>query len=186
MEIKAAKVTTTIKHKETGEIYKTEEEWKAKGIEEKDIRRDVHVLMPSLDLFGKTKQVENLGEIMTKSHRQRYGFGSFIKKITRPVKKVAKKVLKSPLGKAALIGGGLYGLGGLQSLGGSGMFKAGQGLSRFGNLAKIFKSKGMLGDLLYSGEGKKRKFSLGKAGLLGLGAAGTILQFYISLLFLNY
>ena len=50
---------------------------------------------------------------MTKPHRQRYGFGSFIKKITRPVKKVAKKVLKSPLGKAALLGGlGLYGLGG--------------------------------------------------------------------------
>ena len=29
---------------------------------------------------------------MTKPHRQRYGFGSFIKKITRPVKKVAKKL----------------------------------------------------------------------------------------------
>jgi hypothetical protein len=53
--IKAAKVTTTIKHKETGEKYKTEEDWKAKGIEEKDIRRDVHVLMPKLDLFSKTK-----------------------------------------------------------------------------------------------------------------------------------
>ena len=50
-----AKVTTTIKHKQTGEVYKTEEEWKTKGIEEKDIRRDVHVLMPRLDLFGKTK-----------------------------------------------------------------------------------------------------------------------------------
>ena len=54
-EINAAKVTTTIKHKETGEIYKTEEEWKAKGIQEKDIRRAVHVLMPKLDLVGKTK-----------------------------------------------------------------------------------------------------------------------------------
>jgi hypothetical protein len=53
--IKPAKVTTTIKHKQTGEIYKTEEDWKAKGIEEKDIQRDVHVLMPKLDLFGKTK-----------------------------------------------------------------------------------------------------------------------------------
>ena len=53
--IKPAKVTTTIKNKETGEIYNTEEDWKAKGIEEKDIRRDVHVLMPKLDLFGKTK-----------------------------------------------------------------------------------------------------------------------------------
>jgi len=53
--LQAAKVTTTIKHKETGEIYRTEEEWKAKGILEKDIRRDVHVLMPKLDLFSKTK-----------------------------------------------------------------------------------------------------------------------------------
>jgi len=53
--LKPAKVTTTIKHKETGEIYESEEDWKAKGIEEKDIRRDVHVLMPPLDLFGKTK-----------------------------------------------------------------------------------------------------------------------------------
>ena len=53
--LKATKVTTTIKHKQTGEKYKNEEEWKAKGIPEKDIRRDVHVLMPALDLFTKTK-----------------------------------------------------------------------------------------------------------------------------------
>ena len=50
-----AKVTTTIKNKHSGVIYKTEEEWKAKGIPESDIRRDVHVLMPDLDLFSKTK-----------------------------------------------------------------------------------------------------------------------------------
>ena len=55
MQLKPAKVTTTISNLKTGEIYKTEDEWKAKGIEEKDIRRDVHVLMPKLDLFGKTK-----------------------------------------------------------------------------------------------------------------------------------
>jgi|TARA_R110002020_G_scaffold75514_1_gene192100 hypothetical protein len=55
MELKAAKVTTTISNKKTGEKYKNEEEWKAKGISEKDIRRDVHVLMPRLDLFGETK-----------------------------------------------------------------------------------------------------------------------------------
>jgi len=53
--LKAAKVTTTISNKKTGEIYKTEEDWKAKGIGEEDIKRDVHVLMPKLDLFGKTK-----------------------------------------------------------------------------------------------------------------------------------
>jgi len=53
--LKAAKVTTTISNLKTKEKYKTEEEWKAKGIDEKEIRRDVHVLMPKLDLFSKTK-----------------------------------------------------------------------------------------------------------------------------------
>ena len=47
--------TITIKNKKTGEVYRTEEEWKAKGIEEKNIQRDVHVLMPKLDLLSKTK-----------------------------------------------------------------------------------------------------------------------------------
>ena len=38
-----------------GEKYKNDEEWKAKGIPESDIRRDFRVLMPSLHLFGETK-----------------------------------------------------------------------------------------------------------------------------------
>ena len=54
-EIKPDKIITTISNLKTGEIYKTEEEWKAKGVKEKDIRRDVKVIMPSLDLFGKTQ-----------------------------------------------------------------------------------------------------------------------------------
>ena len=33
----------------------SEEEWKSKGIPEEDIQRDVTVIMPSLDLLGKTK-----------------------------------------------------------------------------------------------------------------------------------
>jgi len=111
---------------------------------------------------------------MTKSQRQRYGFGSFIKKITRPVKKIAKKVWKSPLGKAALIGGGLYSLGGLQSLGGSGMFKAGQGLQRFRNLGSMFKSGNLLGQLVRN---KAGKLSLGKMALMGLGTAGAVMPF---------
>ena len=53
-EIKPDKIITTISNLKTGEIYTTEEEWKAKGIDEKDIRRDVKVIMPALDLFGKT------------------------------------------------------------------------------------------------------------------------------------
>ena len=48
-------IITTISNLKTGEIYKTEEEWKAKGVDEKDIRRDVKVIMPPLDLLSKTK-----------------------------------------------------------------------------------------------------------------------------------
>ena len=50
-----AKVTTTIKHKETGVIYKDDEEWKRLGIDPTNIQRDVLVKMPRLDLYGKTK-----------------------------------------------------------------------------------------------------------------------------------
>ena len=54
-ELKPTKVITTISNLKTKEVYKTEEEWKTKGVSEKDIRRDVTVHMPRLDLFGKTK-----------------------------------------------------------------------------------------------------------------------------------
>ena len=36
--------------------------------------------------------------------RQLYGLGSFVKKITKPI----KKAVKSPLGKAALLAAGAY------------------------------------------------------------------------------
>ena len=50
-----AKTKTIIKHKKTGEQYKNEEEWKAKGISVEDIQKDVNVEVPKLDLFAKTK-----------------------------------------------------------------------------------------------------------------------------------
>ena len=50
-----AEVITTIKHKKTGVIYKTEEEWKTLQIPTEDIQRDVLVKIPKLDLFAKTK-----------------------------------------------------------------------------------------------------------------------------------
>ena len=50
-----AEVITTIKNKKTGAIYKTEEEWKTLQIPVEDIRRDVLVKIPKLDLFSKTK-----------------------------------------------------------------------------------------------------------------------------------
>ena len=50
-----AKVTTTIKHKETGVVYKDEEEWKGLKVDPANIQRDVLVTLPKLDLFAKTK-----------------------------------------------------------------------------------------------------------------------------------
>jgi hypothetical protein len=52
--LKPEKIIETISNLKTGEVYKDDNEWKSKGIPETDIRRDVKVLMPSLDLFGKT------------------------------------------------------------------------------------------------------------------------------------
>ena len=53
--IKPEKIIETISNIKTGEIYKNDEEWKSKVIPKEDIRRDVKVIMPSLDLFPKTK-----------------------------------------------------------------------------------------------------------------------------------
>ena len=48
-------IITTISNKKTGEIYKDEEALKAANIPSEDVRRDVKVIMPPLDLFSKTK-----------------------------------------------------------------------------------------------------------------------------------
>ena len=55
MLIKPKDIIEKISNKKTGEVYKNEDDWKAKGVPEEDIKRDVTVIMPSLDLFGKTK-----------------------------------------------------------------------------------------------------------------------------------
>ena len=52
--------------------------------------------------------------------RQLYGLGSLVKKITKPI----KKIIKSPIGKAALAGAAIYFGGGKglpQFMGGQGM-----------------------------------------------------------------
>ena len=51
----AVKTVTTISNKITGIKYTSEEEWKNLGIDPQDIRRDVKVTIPKLDLFAKTK-----------------------------------------------------------------------------------------------------------------------------------
>jgi len=53
--IKPEKIIETITNLKTGEKYNDDNEWKSKGIPETDIRRDIKVIMPSLDIFGKTK-----------------------------------------------------------------------------------------------------------------------------------
>ncbi len=49
------KIITKITNKKTGEVYETEEALKAANIPEEDVQRDVTVIMPPLDLFGKTQ-----------------------------------------------------------------------------------------------------------------------------------
>ena len=55
IELKPKKIVEKITNKKTGEEYKNDSEWKAKGISPDDIRRDVTVMMPSLDFLSKTK-----------------------------------------------------------------------------------------------------------------------------------
>ena len=56
MEIlKPKKIIEKITNKKTGETYKDDNEWKSKGVPEEDIRKDVTVVMPSLNLLGETK-----------------------------------------------------------------------------------------------------------------------------------
>ena len=55
IELTPEKIITKITNKKTGEVYETEEALKAANIAEEDIQRDVTVIMPPLDLIGKTK-----------------------------------------------------------------------------------------------------------------------------------
>jgi len=55
MKVYNAKVEETYRHKETGEIFKKRKDWEAKGYKNEDMAQDVKVIMPTLDLVGKTK-----------------------------------------------------------------------------------------------------------------------------------
>ena len=55
MELKEAEVQLTYRHKETGELFKERKDWEAKGYKNEDMAQDVKVIMPTLDLVGKTK-----------------------------------------------------------------------------------------------------------------------------------
>ena len=129
------------------------------------------------------RQLRAGGGIMDLEPRQKYGFGSFVKKITRPI----KKIIKSPLGKAAIIGAGLYFGGG----GGNPFTAAGRsgfGSNAFGALLK----RGLLGKATNpAGPGTtgglrgmfsklnpfKPGMSFGQRALIGGGLAATTLPF---------
>ena len=127
------------------------------------------------------RQLRAGGGIMTlEEPRQGYFLGKIVKKAKRAV----KKVVKSPLGKAALLGGLAYGLGGAKFLGGKGIFASGQGLGRFANLKNLFlpeymaggkQREGLLSGLLF----KDGKFSPGRAALTGLGATAIAAPFFM-------
>ena len=51
----ATSVETTYRHLKTGEVFKTKKDWEAKGFKNEEMAQDVKVIMPSLDLIGKTK-----------------------------------------------------------------------------------------------------------------------------------
>ena len=103
--------------------------------------------------------------------RQLYGLGSFVKKITRPI----KKVLKSPIGKAAALGLGAYGLGG--ALGGGGGLGNFRMLgSKFGSLfgGKALSPNAMGGKAPGFGNFLSRAFGGAKSALGGLGTKGIL------------
>ena len=129
------------------------------------------------------QELLNSGGIMSLEEPRQ---GYFLGKIVKKAKKAVSKVVKSPIGKMALIGAGLYGLGGAQFLGGKGMFAGGQGLSRFANLKNLFLPKytdfagkeksGLLKSLIFDKEGA---FSPGRAALTGLGATAIAAPFFM-------
>ena len=104
------------------------------------------------------------GEYDFESARQMYGLGKLVKKVTRTVKKIAK----SPIGKAAIVGAGfgLAGMGPFKALQGSGFSKFLFGLPSGRDI--IAPTKGLFG--------VGGKLALGK-GKLGIGTliAGTSL-----------
>ena len=114
---------------------------------------------------------------MTNTPRQRYGLGSFIKKIG----KGAKKVLGSKLGKAALLGGGLWGLGKMGGIGSSGIGKnwwsKGMGLGKNLLMGRPDIAAGKNMGTRSGGIWNWMKANPGKAAMIGGGTLGSILPF---------
>jgi hypothetical protein len=122
------------------------------------------------------RQMRNMGGIMgLEDQRQGYFLGKLVKKITKPI----KKVVKSPLGKAALIAGlGAYagGLGPFAKLKGSG-FLRGAGSNLLTGLKSREGFLGQLGNVFRVGGEKDADFSALRLLGGGLGAAAIAAPF---------
>jgi len=126
------------------------------------------------------RQLRNMGGLMTLEEPRQ---GYFLGKIVRKAKKAIKKVVKSPLGKAALIGGlGAYagGLGPFAGLRGAGFAKP-----FFGGLKTGFLNPLMQGPMATRSGGFGRTIGQfirnkpGTAALLGLGATAVAAPFFM-------
>ncbi len=118
------------------------------------------------------RQLQNRGGITNMSVRQHYGLGSIVKKAVKGVTKAAKDVVSSDLGKAALLAGGAYYLGGgfgrlpggfeFSNLPGAGFFSGGAGASTVadGFTAGVGPKKSFLSGLI-------DKFPGGGTGIAG-------------------
>ena len=107
--------------------------------------------------------------------RQNYGLGSFVKKAIRGV----KKIVKSPIGKAALMYAGTAGLGNLMGggaqwgniLGKGGWMRPGAMMGNFGSALGKGGKFSSIGNIFRKGGEEGAKFSAGRIGLGALGAA---------------
>ena len=130
------------------------------------------------------RQLRAGGGIMT-LEEPRQGF--FLGKLVKKAKRAVKKITKSPLGKAAILAGLGYGLGGgtffgkslpflKSSAGGFSLANLGTnlGLGSLGPAGKFMPNK--LGSALFYKDGA---FNLGKAGLVGLGATALAAPFFM-------
>ena len=123
------------------------------------------------------RQLRAGGGIMTlEEPRQGYFLGRLVKKAKRAV----KKVVKSPIGKAALLAGGAYLAGGFMP-GGGGLTGGLANFRNFGSgIGSLFRAAGpgdkggLLRGLVRDADGN---FSLGRAALSGLGAASIAAPF---------
>ena len=117
------------------------------------------------------RQLRNMGGIMTLEEPRQ---GYFLGKLVRKAKKAVKKVVKSPIGKAAIIGGlGMYagGLGPFANLKGAGFLK-GTGGSLLSGLKSGEGFLGQIGNVFKVGGEADNPFSIFRlaGGAAGLGA----------------